>query len=33
MLSKAANAVWKFLEQWGEMKYEFHRKHNFKAWY
>jgi hypothetical protein len=33
MLIRAAKAVWDFLEAWGEMKYEFHKRHNFKAWY
>jgi hypothetical protein len=33
MFKAALLSVWRFLEAWGEMKYEFHRKHNFKTWY
>jgi hypothetical protein len=33
MFLKVVHAIWNFLEAWGEMKYEFHKKHNLKAWY
>ena len=33
MLAKIAQTIWDFLVAWGEMKYEFHKKHNYKAWY
>ena len=33
MVLKALRSIWKFLEQWGEMKYEFNKRHNFNSWY
>ncbi len=33
MVMNVLKAIWKFLEEWGEIRYQFHKKHNFKAWY
>jgi hypothetical protein len=33
MLSKIAKAVWELFEEWGEIRYEQYKKHNFEAWY
>ena len=33
MLVKIADSIWNFFVAWGEMKYEFHKRHNFKSWY
>lgn len=33
MLIRAATAVWNFLVAWGEIKYEFHKRHKQQAWY
>lgn len=33
MLSKIASSIWAFFVAWGEAKQEFHKKHNYKAWY
>ena len=33
MFKKIKEAIWDFLVAWGEAKYEYHKKHNYKAWY